>query len=112
MDLTKSQKKKVRDLIDKAIFRDYTDGINHVKKLVNKFEEGKSDPREFYFKLYETVKEKDKQIAWRYDGLTGSRYLPALISLVHDGIVKTDELEILDAELRGYILSWLKPLKK
>ncbi|MBP6979064.1 MAG: hypothetical protein PHD61_12640 [Bacteroidales bacterium] len=108
MDLSKAQKKKVRELIDIALYRDYTDGIIRVKKLVNNFEEGTSDPREFYFKLYENVKTKDKQIALRYNGLTGSRYLSTLISLLQDGVVYTEELEILDVELRSYILSWLE----
>lgn len=47
MDLTKSQKKNVRELIDKAILRDYTDGINRVKRLVYEFEVDKSDPGNF-----------------------------------------------------------------
>ena len=107
MDLTKSQKKKVRELIDIGLYRDYTDGIKQVRELVSKFVEGQSDPREFYFRLYEMVKVRDKQIARRYNNLTGSYYLVTLISLVHDKIVKTEELVILDDELRNYILSWV-----
>ena len=101
MDLTKSQKKKVRALIDLALKRDYADGIKRVKDLVNSFTENESDPKKYYHKLYKTVMDKDKDIARRYDYLTGSKYYIRLVMILGDGVLSMDEIEDLDEELKN-----------
>jgi hypothetical protein len=99
-DFTKSQKKKVRELIPIGLSRDYADAIKGAKRICDSFVEGESDPREFYMKLYSTVKNKDKDIVRRYDDLTGSQYFLRLSVLVLDGVLTHDDIECLDAELK------------
>lgn len=103
-ELTKSQKKKVRELIDIGLKRDYTDAIKRVKRLCDSFVEGKSDPREYYMKLYSTVKNKDKDIARRYNDLTGSKYLLRLSMLLIDNVLTHDDIRGLDDELKERLL--------
>jgi divalent metal cation (Fe/Co/Zn/Cd) transporter len=108
MKLTKSQKKKVRVLIDLGLKRDYIDGVKKVKELVNSFSDYETNARENYNKLYRTVREKDKEIARRYDPLTGSRYYIILIVLLLDGVLTVEDIEDLDDELKKAILKSLE----
>ena len=107
MELTKSQKKKVRALIELGLKRDYIDGIKRVKDLVNSFKDYESNPKEYYHKLYRTVSEKDEDIARRYDDLRGSQYFVRLIILLREGVLSVEELQDLDVELRQKIKSIL-----
>ena len=105
IELTKSQKKKVRQLIEKALMHDYSDAIRSIRNVCDSYVDGKSDPKEYYHKLYSTLSSKDEDIARRYDNLTGSRYLPTLIMLLREGILSKSDLEELDDNLRKYLLS-------
>jgi hypothetical protein len=105
IELTKSQKKKVRQLIEKGLMRDYLDGITNVRKMIDSYIAGKSDPKEYYHKLYSTMASKDKDIARRYDNLTGSRYLPTLIMLLREGVLSKEDIQDLDVRLKEQLLS-------
>lgn len=105
IELTKSQKRKVRELIQKALLQDYSDAIISIRKLSDSYIEGKSDPKDHYHKLYSTLTSKDEEIARRYDDLTGSRYLPTLIMLLREGVLSTEDLQELDDDLRKQLLS-------
>jgi hypothetical protein len=102
-ELTKSQKKKVRELIEKALIKDYTDGIKRIKSICDTYVEGKGDPKEYYHKLFSAMANKDKQIARRYNDLTGSKYLLYLINLLREGILTNDDICELDEELKQII---------
>lgn len=104
IELTKSQKKKVRALIEKGLMRDYLDGILRTKTIIDSFVEGKSDPKEYYHKLYSSLREKDKEIAQRYDDLRGSNYCLRLVMLVEAGVITRDEIQDLDADLKARLL--------
>ncbi len=108
MELTKSQKKKVRALIDIALKRDYIDGIKRVKELVNSFSDYESNPKEYYLKLYRTVAEKDDEIARRYDDLYGSQYFTRLLVLLGEGVLSKEDIQDLDDELKRKISLWLE----
>ena len=109
-ELTKSQKKKVRELIDIALKRDCVDVIRRAKEICDSFLEGKSDPKEFYMKLHSTVENKDKDIARRYDDLTGSQYFMRLSMLLKEGVLTEEDVQGLDAELKGELKRILKYL--
>ncbi len=111
MKLTKSQKKKVRVLIDLGLKRDYIDGVKKVKELVNSFSDYETNARENYHKLYRMVREKDKEIASRYDPITGSHYYTILVVLLLDGVLTTEDIEDLDDELKQSILKSLEIYK-
>ncbi len=107
MELTKSQKKKVRALIELGLKRDYIDGIRRVKELINSFADIESNPKEYYLKLYNTIYEKDKDIARRYDDIRGSQYFWRLLMLLREGVLSIADIQELDDELQHEILSAL-----
>ena len=107
MELTKSQKKKVRALIELGLKRDYIDGIRRVKELVNSFTDYESNPREYYLKLYRTVAKKDMEIAGRYNDLRGSQYFSRLLILLREGVLTTEDIQDLDEALKQRIVSIL-----
>ena len=107
IELTKSQKKKVRQLIEKGLMRDYSDAIRTVRNVCHSYVDGESDPKQHYLKLYSALASKDKDIARRYDNLTGSRYLPTLIMLLREEVLSKGDLQKLDDDLRQYLLSIL-----
>ncbi len=109
-DLTKSQKKKVRQLIDIAVKRDYVDAIKRVKRLCDSFVEGKSDPREYYMKLFSTVRNKDKNIARRYNDLTGSQYFMRTCVLLAEEVLTEEDLQELDPDLKSRLIRTSKIL--
>lgn len=109
-DLTKSQKKKARELIDIALRRDYVEAVRRVKTICDSFVEGESDPREFYMELYSTIKNKDKDIGRRYDDLTGSQYFMRLSMLLKEGVLTEEDLQGLNPELKERLLRILKYL--
>ena len=100
-ELTKSQKKKVRELLERGLMRDYLDGVQRIKRISDSFIEGRSDPKEYYHKLFSSIMEKDKVIAQRYDDLRGSNYFIRLVMLLEDGVVSRDEIQGLDDELKA-----------
>lgn len=108
IELTKSQKKKVRELIEKGLARDYLAGVKSVKKVCDSFVEGKSNPKEYYHKLYSTITAKDKDIGRRYDYLTGSKYSTRLLMLLREGVLSEEDLQELDDELKEKLLSLMK----
>ncbi|MGD0591634.1 MAG: hypothetical protein ABSA44_12695 [Bacteroidota bacterium] len=101
VELTKSQKKKVRELIEKGITRDFLDGVKRIKSISDSFVEGSSDPKEYYHKLFSTMMNKNEVIAKRYDDLRGSNYFIRLVMLLEDGVISREEIQGLDDELKA-----------
>jgi len=104
-DLSKQEKKMVRELIDRGLNRDYLEGIESVKKICDSFIEGKSDPKEYYHKLFSVLHSKDKIIARRYDGITGSHYIMRLGILFSDGVLTQEDLQGVDENLKKKLSS-------
>jgi hypothetical protein len=106
-ELSKQEKKAVRELIDRGLNRDFIDGIISIKKICDTYIEGKSDPREYYHKLFSALHSKDKDIARRYDGIKGSQYLMRLGSLFSDGVLTQDDLRDVNEKLRMKLLPYM-----
>jgi hypothetical protein len=99
-ELSKQEKKTVRELIERGLNRDFIDGIISIKKICDTYIDGKSDPREYYHKLFSVLRSKDKDIARRYDGIKGSQYLLRLGNLFSDGVLTQDDLKDIDEKLK------------
>ena len=46
----------------------------------------------------------DKHVAWRYDDMRGSKYLPTVVSLLADKVIREDEIVGFSDENREHIL--------
>jgi hypothetical protein len=62
-----------------------------------------------YHILYKHMREFDKQIVWRYDNMSGSKYLPIIISQLRDELIPESDLEGLSEEILERIKLVLKP---
>jgi hypothetical protein len=104
IELSKSQKKIARELINLGLHRECQAFIEKVAKFTNSSEWKTGDPHELYLKLYKKVTSFDKQIARRYDNLTGSRYFITVFGLFQDGVLTTEDITRFDVEVQNDLL--------
>ena len=103
--LTKGQKKVARILIDLALERECAKLIRKVSKLSNKPLDDVEKPNHArYSELFKTIASFDRRLQHRYDGITGGHYLEVISYLYTEGILKEDDLEICDEEMRNDVI--------
>lgn len=88
-ELTKSEKRISRELIHRGLERECMRFVEDIRRLSSATYE---DVHAQYIDIYRKTKTFDKHVAWRYDEMTGSRYLSCVASLVSDGILTVDEI--------------------
>jgi hypothetical protein len=62
------------------------------------------DIKENYYKIFNAVTDFDKQIATRYDGMTGSKYLLIVAGQVYDKLYDRAEIDGFGEEAKDRIL--------
>jgi hypothetical protein len=60
---------------------------------LNDWKNNSTNNRDAYHLLYQKIKNFDKHIARRYDGMTGLKYLYIIVAQLADGIISENELE-------------------
>lgn len=95
MELSKSQKKIARILIDEAMQRECQLFLESIRNLLNKTAEGET-PHSKYLKLYKKVDSFDNHLAQQYDRLRGSRYLLTVVALFNDNILTEEDIAKFD----------------
>jgi len=104
IELTKSQKKVARELIDLGLQHECKSFTDKITKFTNSAEWKTGDSHELYIKLYKKVTSFDKHIAKRYDGLTGSRYLMTVYGLFYDEVLTSEDIARFDIEVQNELL--------
>jgi len=104
IELTKSQKKIARALIDLGLQRECKSFTDKITKFTNSSEWKTGDPHALYLKLYKKVTSFDKHIAKRYDNLTGSDYYMTVLGLFYDEVLTTDDIASFDTEVQNDLL--------
>ena len=105
--LSKSDKKIARACIDKGVDAEFKEGLEKFEKIIRDWRAGNfPGNREAYHQLYQAVREKDKAIGRRYDGLTGSRWLETVIAILHDGYISKEDIAGFSEETRMEIERW------
>ncbi|MDR1369493.1 MAG: hypothetical protein LBJ72_05110 [Dysgonamonadaceae bacterium] len=104
IELSKSQKKIARELIQLGLQRECKSFTDKITKLTNSLEWKTGDPHELYLKLYKKVTSFDKQIAKRYDGLTGSYYFLTILGLFYDGVLTLEDISRFDIEVQNKLI--------
>jgi hypothetical protein len=105
-ELTKSDKKILRAAIDIGLQKDFVTAITELDAVITQWKEKHLDKRDAYQSLNKTMKDNDKFIARRYDGLTGSRYSLLVCVLYTEGSVLDANLEGLSEETRNKIMHY------
>ncbi|MEO7767461.1 MAG: hypothetical protein ABIS01_08550, partial [Ferruginibacter sp.] len=111
-ELSKSDKKIARALIDKGADIEFKITLEQADKIIAEWKSGVSDNRTAYHKLLKNVDERNNRIANRYDGLTGSGYLPTVASIYVDGQITEDDIKGISEETRAVLNKWLELSKR
>lgn len=111
-NLSKSEKKLCRELIDKGLQQEFKAGIENVGKLVDEWKAEKLDNREAYLAIYKAVHEYDKHIARRYDLMRGSMYQDTVTDLLAEGLINETDIEGFGEQTKEEILHYAAVRRK
>jgi hypothetical protein len=93
MELTKSEKKIVRGIIEIGLQREFAKGLSDADSIIEDWKNHLKDNRESYHLLYKQIAQFDKHIARRYDAMTGSKYFYVLAAQFADNTISENDLE-------------------
>lgn len=91
-ELSKKDKRIIRDLIEKGLQKEYRQGLQQFEAILQKWKNEQLDNRDTYHQLYKSVRTFDKHIAHRYDRMTGSLYLMILAAQIADELISEEDL--------------------
>ena len=111
-ELSKSEKKLARLLIDKGVDAEFKNALEQAAVIITQWQKGSIDNRTAYHQLFKTIKEQDKRIANRYDGLTGSGYLSAVAGIYIDGQITEADIKDFSEEAKAFLNNWLRLSKE
>jgi hypothetical protein len=105
--LSKSQKKIARIVIDKGLEKHYERGLSDVEAICRKWREGNfPDTREAYMNLFQCVKKNDSHIAKIYNDKGGTRWVEMMADQLADDVITIKDLKDFEEEIRNTILTW------
>ncbi|WP_025141612.1 hypothetical protein [Pedobacter jeongneungensis] len=109
MDFSKADNKVARKLFEVALQRELIKGMYEFAEVLDQWKtQQPEDNRDDYYKIFTAVKDFDKHIARRYDGLKNSWFFDTVIALLIDKIITTADLEGFSEEAKSEILKSLK----
>lgn len=101
-ELSKKEKAIMRELIEKGVQAEFTIALQEAANIIEQWKQNKKTTREAYHELYSSLQQNNKFIARRYDGISGSRYLPTVIAIFGDKQINEEDLKELREDLREY----------
>ena len=106
-ELTKSQKRIARQIIETGLQREFEAGIKKLDNILTEWKRNELDNRAVYLELYGSLTNHDKHIARRYDRMTGSKYLDIIAAQLADKVIAVEELNDFPEDIRQkiYLLS-------
>jgi hypothetical protein len=93
MELSKSDKRIARTLIEKGLMNEFEKGLNKADKILTNWKQGKGDARESYHALFKHISGFDKGIARRYDGMSNSMLMFIVIQQLNEGLIDKEDLK-------------------
>ena len=112
-ELSKSQKKIARNVMDKGIEQHYNLGLKEIEKILQKWRDGESGAKDSYMmKLFEKLNRIDKNISRIYDGKGGSRWVEVMAGQYADGVIGESDLDEFEDEVKQMIISYGEFFKK
>jgi flagellar basal body-associated protein FliL len=111
-ELSKSQKKIARQLIDKGLQIECGECLKKVESFLDKSKTSLLSNHETYLKLYQLIIKFDKHVAQCYDGLSGSHYFTAVLGLFVNDVITMKDIEAFDEEIRNKLIALKKSLSE
>lgn len=111
-ELNKHDRKIAKILIDKGVEAEFRIALEQSVEVVKEWQQGGLDNREAYNTLFKKLRERDKRIAGRYDGLSGSRYLFTVAQIYADGQITEEDIKDFSENARAFLNTWLQRTKE
>ncbi|SFA43399.1 hypothetical protein SAMN04488511_103338 [Pedobacter suwonensis] len=109
MDFSKADNKVARKLFEVALQRELKKEMQLFSEILDQWKaQQPEDNRDDYYKIFTAVKDFDKHIARRYDGLRNSWFLGTITALLVEKIITADDLEDFSEEAKSEISRSLK----
>jgi len=109
MDFSKADNRVARKLFEVALQRELIKGMDEFSDVLNQWKtQQPEDNRDDYYKIFTAVKDFDKHIARRYDGMRNSWFFDTIIGLLLDKTITLVDLEGFSEEAKTEILRILK----
>jgi hypothetical protein len=105
-ELSKKDKQLIRELMDLGLQREFEMGIGQVEKIIDEWKTNKEDRRATYHAIHDAISQHRKHLAYRYDGLGGSKFVPLVGELVADNIITEADLEPLSNKAKEIVLQF------
>jgi len=109
MDLSKGDKKIAREIIDRGLIVEFEEGMEKFDQIMDSWRAGKTETKDAYYDLFQSVKDFDKNISYRYDGLSGSRYFQTVVDLLVDKKIPESEINRFRPEVQERYYHLIKP---
>jgi hypothetical protein len=93
MELSKSDKKIARILIDKGILKEIEACNESVLTILTNWKNDKKEAKETYGEVYDIVKKNDKYIASNYDGISGIHYFDTVLNIYCKELISEEDIE-------------------
>jgi hypothetical protein len=103
--LSKSQKKIARIVMDKGLDTHYYNALKDAESILSKWHGGAfKNNAEAYMNLFKSIEDNDNNIERIYDDKGGSRWVEVMAMQLANGVIGTDDLKDFDQEVKDAIL--------
>ena len=106
-ELPKKDKKIARQLMDKGLLIEFEQGLKQFDAILQEWKAGNIETKETYYQIFSAVKDFDKHIARRYDGIGGSRYLETVIAQLADDLYDISEVDGFSPDVKADTLRFV-----
>lgn len=87
---------------------EFEKGLRSFDAILQKWKADGGELRETYHRIFAAVKEFDKHIARRYDGIVGARYLETVVEQLADELYEISEIDSFNTEVKEDTLRFVK----
>ena len=109
MNFSKADNKVARKLFEIALQRELKKEMQVFSEILDQWKtQQPEDNRDDYYKIFTAVKDFDKHIARRYDGMRNSWFFDTIIAMLLDKTILLSDLEDFSEEAKSEILRALK----
>lgn len=93
--------------MDKGLLIEFEQGLKRFDAILQEWKAGNIETKETYYQIFSAVKDFDKHIARRYDGIGGSRYLETVIAQLADDLYDISEVDGFSPDVKADTLRFV-----
>ena len=103
MHLSKSERRIARKLIDIGLQKEFRNGMEKFHNITSNWKTKGLNAKESYYEIFKAVKNFDKHIARRYDGMTGSKYMYIVAEQLGESLITENDIREFSEETQAKI---------